>query len=83
MELINEALKPLRRILMPEMRERLGRVSRHTVLRREHRGLIPKRRLFPDGQMGWLESDIDAWFQQATAPIDNSWKLERARRLGR
>ena len=59
--------QPDRRIHMQKMRKMLGDVHRTTVLRKEREGLIPKRRLFPDGQLAWLGSEVDAWFASSTA----------------
>ncbi len=72
------------RVNMAEMSKRLGGCHRTTVLRKERLGLIPKRRLFPDGEMAWLGSDVDRWFASATTGEDETARRSQlADRLSR
>lgn len=65
---------------MRELCERLG-VNRTTVLRKERQGKVPRRRQFPDGQMGWLSTEIDAWLKGS--PRTELSPTERARLASR
>jgi len=46
-----------------ELAERLG-VSEVTVWRWENRGLLPPKRAFGPNTVGWLESELEAWWAE-------------------
>lgn len=75
--------KPETFVSMGDMCDRCG-VNRTTILRRERAGKLPKRRKFPDGRVGWLGSEIDAWFASAKhEERDAVLNAERAARITR
>ena len=51
-----------------ELTERLG-ISRVTLWRWERQGRVPRKRQLGPNTVGWLESEIEAWFA-TTAPSD-------------
>jgi predicted DNA-binding transcriptional regulator AlpA len=53
---------PIRYVGSKEFRHRLGDISRTTFWRWERKGEIPKRRHVL-GRLGWLSTEVDAWFQ--------------------
>ena len=50
-----------RLLRFPEMKPRIGDLSRSTVWRLERAGKFPARRQISTNSVGWLESEIDAW----------------------
>lgn len=54
-------------IRVNELCERLGGISRTTLWRWERRGLIPRKRQLGPNTVGWLESEIEAWFTATAA----------------
>lgn len=49
-----------------ELAERLG-ISRVTLWRWERQGLVPRKRRLGPNTVGWLESEIEAWFATTAA----------------
>lgn len=50
-----------------ELAERLG-ISRITLWRWEREGLIPRKRQIGPNVVGWLASEIDAWWASRSPP---------------
>lgn len=73
--------EPFERIIsMAEMCQRLG-CNRTTVMRKMRMGDIPQRRTFPDGNKGWLVSEVDAWLASGRTGEDHQANRDRVQRI--
>lgn len=54
-----------RRLQTPDLMQFFGYKSRTTLVEKERAGVIPKRKMFPDGRLGIMLSEVKAWAAQA------------------
>ncbi len=53
------------RLDTPALMQAYGYKSRTTLIKHERDGKIPKRRKYPDGQLGTMWSEVKAWIDSA------------------
>jgi prophage regulatory protein len=60
-----------RYVRLPEVRARLGGVSRTTIWRWQRTGAFPKPIALGPNTVAWLESEVDAWMAERRAAASN------------